>query len=350
MKVAFGVCSLGLGHATRSAPLIRKLVKEGHEVVIISHGRALSLIRREFPSLRFYDIEDYPIRYTEKAHQLVPMLLKDFRKILRNMVYMHRKFLDIDAKENFDIIISDSRYDVFNRFKPSYLIIHQLRIMLRAAVLRGGTMFYNSYMTKFFTKIIVPDLPNGELSGEMAKNLKFIPSEKIEYIGPLSSFRNLHLERDIDVLISISGPEPQRTLFEKKAIAQVDNLDGKIVITLGRPEGDAHVESSAELYYYLSSEEREKIMNRSKIIISRSGYSTIMDMYVIGGKAGFVPTPGQPEQRYLAKYLHAKGLSAYMPQEALDIPQLVESAKELRGFKGGYQPEKSVEAFMEVIG
>ncbi len=349
MKIALGVCSLGIGHATRSAPVIRKLVEEGHEVVVISHGRALSLLKREFPGLKFYDMEDYPIRYTQKAHQFIPLFLKDSRRIIKTMLETHRKFLEIDSRENFDIIISDSRYDVFNRFKPSYLIIHQLRIMLKSAVLRGGTMFYNSYMTKFFTKILVPDFPDGRLSGEMARNLRFIPEEKIEYIGPLSSFRNLKLNRDIDVLISISGPEPQRSIFEDIVLKQVDSLDGKVVVTLGRPEGDRSVESSAEIHYYLPADKREEIMNRAKLIVSRSGYSTIMDMYVIGGKAGFVPTPGQPEQRYLAKYLASQGVAPWMDQEELDLKKLVDLAGNYQGFKGGYDPDESVRKVLEVV-
>ncbi len=349
MKIAFGVCSLGLGHATRSAPIIRRLLKEGHEVVLISHGRALSLLTMEFPSIKYYDLVDYPIRYTEKAHQFLPLFIRDSRRIMKTMIENHRIFLDIDKKENFDVIISDSRYDVFNRFKPSYLLIHQLRIMLKSAVLRGGTMLYNGYMTKFYRTILVPDFEDCRLSGEMAKNLRFIPEDKIEYVGPLSSFRNLNCERDIDVLISISGPEPQRSMFEKIALKQIDNLNGKVVVTLGRPEKGKHVESNAEIHYYLSADERERIMNRSKIIISRSGYSTIMDMYIIGGKAGFIPTPGQPEQRYLAKYLNNRGVAAWMPQESLDIPRLISEAAKYRGFKGNYDGESSVNKVLEVI-
>ena len=40
-------------------------------------------------------------------------------------------------------------------------------------------------------------------------------------------------------------------------------------------------------------------------IICRSGYSTVMDMYALGvmHKVEWHPTPGQPEQEYLAEYL-----------------------------------------------
>ncbi len=349
MKIAFGVCSLGIGHATRSLPVIRALVDEGHEVAVISHGRALSLLKREVPNVKFYDLPDYPIRYTQKAHQFFPYFIANSRKILKSMLDMHRIFLKIDGRENFDVIISDSRYDIFNRFKPSYLLIHQLRIMLKSSVLRGGVMLYNSYMTKFYNRILVPDFQDGRLSGKMARDLRFIPSEKIVYVGPLSSFTHLNLERDIDVLISISGPEPQRSILEKIVLEQIEDLKGNVVVTLGRPEGNKKVKSTAEIHYYLSANEREKIMNRSKVLISRSGYSTIMDLYVIGGHAGFIPTPGQPEQRYLARYLDSRGTAPWMTQDDLDLVTLVERSREYKGFEGGYDVKRSVEKIMEVI-
>ncbi len=349
MKIAFGVCSLGIGHATRSMPVIKKLIEEGHEVVLVSHGRSLALLKHEFPELKSYDLEDYPIRYTEKAHQFFPYMLVNTRKILKNMINAHAEFLRIDSKENFDLIISDSRYDVFNRFKPSYLIIHQLRIMLKMAILRGGTMFYNHYMTKFFTKILVPDFEDESLTGEMAHNLRFIDESKVEYIGVLSPFRHLGLERDIDLLISISGPEPQRTIFENKIMSEIDSLSGKVVVTLGKPEKIEKKSENVEIYTYLSSEEREKIMNRAKVLISRSGYSTIMDMYVIGGKAAFVPTPGQPEQKYLAKYLQDRGISGYMEQDEMNLQELIDMAKRYRGFEGNYDVDKSVSRILEVV-
>ncbi len=349
MKIGFGVCSLGIGHATRSFPVIRKLQEEGHELVIISHGRALEALKAEFPDMRFYDLEDYPIRYTEKAHQFFPYIFANSRKIVRSMLENHREFLRIDAKENFDIIISDSRYDVFNRFKPSYIIIHQLRIMLRLAFLRGGAMLYNSYMSKFFRKIIVPDFRENGLSGEMSHNIRFIEPSQIEYVGILSPFRPRELPRDIDALISISGPEPQRTIFENKIMEQLDAVDGKIVVTLGRPEKlESHSEKK-RIYSYVDFKTREELMNRAKLIISRSGYSTIMDMYVTGGRGAFVPTPGQPEQRYLAKYLHSRGLFGYMEQESMSLPELIDMAKKMKGFEGGYSVEKSVNRVLEVV-
>ena len=47
-------------------------------------------------------------------------------------------------------------------------------------------------------------------------------------------------------------------------------------------------------------------MHDAEIILSRSGYSTIMDLVQIKRNAILVPTPGQTEQEYLGQHLHEK--------------------------------------------
>jgi len=349
VKIAFGVCSLGIGHATRSAPLINKLIDEGHEVVLISYGRAAELLRREYGELKLYELPDFPIEYPERAHQFIPYFFMNSNKIVGMMLKSHRRFLELHEKEGFDLIVSDSRFDVFHRKVPSYLIIHQLRIMVPLKVLRFGIMIYNSYITRFFKKILVPDFRENSLSGDMSHNLRIIDGSKIEYIGPLSPFKQRRVEKDIDILISISGPEPQRSIFEKKVLEEIRELKGNVVVTLGKPDGEREMDN-VKVYSYLPMEKREEIMNRSKLIISRSGYSTIMDLYVIGGKAMFVPTPGQPEQEYLAKYLESRKIAGFAHQDSLDLKDLVSRSRKYRGFDGGYDVSRSVENFMRVIG
>ncbi len=348
MKIAFGVCSLGIGHATRSTPIIKKLVDEGNEVVIITYGRAADILKKEFPYLKIYEIPDFPIQYPERAHQFIPYIFMNSNKIARSIFKAHKNFLGLHERKNFDLIISDSRFDIFHRNVPSFLIIHQLRIMVPLKILRAGILVYNTYMSRFFKKILVPDFEKNSLTGEMSHNLKIMNGEKIEYVGPLSPFRHKPVPKDIDILISISGPEPQRTLFERKIMESIDDIDGNIVITLGKPDERLR-DDGLKIYSYLTMKEREEIMNRSKLVISRSGYSTIMDLYTIGGKAMFVPTPGQPEQEYLARYLESQGIAGYMNQDELDLREIISKARYYRGFRGKYDPSISVEKVMRVI-
>ena len=119
----------------------------------------------------------------------------------------------------------------------------------------------------------------------------------------LSDFKKKKIKQDIDYLISISGPEPQRTMLEEKLLPQLDDLKGKVVLTLGKTESmDKLDKKDIETYSFLPKEKREEYLNRSKLVISRSGYSTILDLAVIGTKALMTPTPGQIEQEYLGRY------------------------------------------------
>jgi hypothetical protein len=64
---------------------------------------------------------------------------------------------------------------------------------------------------------------------------------------------------------------------------------------------------------HVPSDELRRALLSSKMIVCRSGYSTIMDLARLGLRATLVPTPGQPEQEYLASHvsgiLHFSGLT-----------------------------------------
>ncbi len=57
----------GLGHATRCIPIIRALLEQGHQPLIASDGVALALLRKEFPSLPFFELPSYKVSYAEKG-------------------------------------------------------------------------------------------------------------------------------------------------------------------------------------------------------------------------------------------------------------------------------------------
>jgi len=57
-------------------------------------------------------------------------------------------------------------------------------------------------------------------------------------------------------------------------------------------------------------------------VISRSGYTTIMDLAVLEKKAYFIPTPGQNEQEYLAKRLTKLGIVPSCKQADFKLEKL----------------------------
>ena len=353
MKIIYAVCSWGLGHATRSLPVIRKLVSEGHNLTIISHGRSLQLLKKELgENLDFIELEDYPMLLSDNSRQFMAKSMiywPNFIGRLHNGFNYVKKLLE---KEKFDRIISDARYDIYSRSIPSFFVSHQIRIMnpLRFKMFERGSEIFNLFFFKRYAGVIVPDYKEDNLSGDLSHNLHRIDEDKLHYVGVLSDFEKQKKKKDIDYLISISGPEPQRSILEEKIMSQINDLKGKIVVTLGKIENiDKYNSKNIETYSFLPKEKREEFLNRAKLVVSRSGYSTILDLSVIGAKALMTPTPGQIEQEYLGKYHNKKGSFYCVNQDKIDLARDVEIAKKKTGIKRKCDVDKSVENILNIV-
>ena len=353
MRVIYGVCSWGLGHATRSLPVIRKLIKEDNEVTIISNGRSLELLKKELrDKIDYFDIPDYPMLLSENSRQFMVKSVVYWPSFIARMESGLQKLKKILQNRKCDRIISDARYDLYSRTIPSFFISHQIRILnpLRIKMFERGSEIFNLFFFKRFAGIIVPDYKEDNLSGDLSHNLKKIDENKLHYVGVLSDFKKKKKKKDIDYLISISGPEPQRTMLEEKLLPQLEDLKGKIIITLGKTEDkDKFSNKNIETYSFLSKDKREDFLNRSKLVISRSGYSTILDLAVIGTKAFMTPTPGQIEQEYLGRYHNKKGSFYSVDQNNIDLKRDVEIAKNRTGIKRECNVDKAVENIIDII-
>ncbi len=353
MKIIYAVCSWGLGHATRSLPVIRKLVSENHELKIISQGRSLQLLKNELgDSLEYIELEDYPMLLSESPRQFMAKSMIYWPKFIGRLHNGFNYVKKLIEKEKIDRIISDARYDIYSRSIPSFFMSHQMRIMnpLRLKMLESGSEIFNLFFFKRYAGVIVPDYKEDNLSGDLSHNLRRIDENKLHYVGVLSDFEKKKKSKDIDYLISISGPEPQRTMLEEKIMSQVKDLKGKIVVTLGKTENlDKYNSEGIETYSFLPKNEREDFLNRSKLVISRSGYSTILDLSVVGAKALMTPTPGQIEQEYLGKYHNKKGSFYCLRQDKINLARDVEIAKKKTGIKRKCDVKKSVENILDVV-
>lgn len=357
MRILYGVCSWGLGHATRSLPIIRKLIDEGNEVTILSSGSALELLKMELNDRANYlDFTDYPLPYTDKSKVFLLKFCLLAPKLIKSMIDEHNRILKLLDKNKFDMIISDNRYGVCHKNIPSYLITHQLRVIApkRIKFIENNFERFNTFFQKHFNNIIVPDYEDDGISGDLSHDLKHIEGDGVVYIGILSDFKRMDVEEDVDFLFSISGPEPQRQVMEDLILQQINDIQGNIILSLGRHmKDDEEIKSTLndniEIYDFLPGMNRELIMNRSKLIISRSGYSTLMDIYALGKKALFIPTPQQTEQEYLARYHKDKGNFLFVNQEGIDLSKDLVRAKNYSGPDRRYDIQKTTERFLEVI-
>ncbi len=356
MRILYGICSWGLGHATRSLPVIRRLLKEDNKLTIISDGGAFLFLRKELNEwndrIDFVKIPDYPIPVSESVGQFIAKSIVYWPLFMRRMQKGLMRVTKLLEKTSYKIIVSDGRYDIYSKRVPSFFISHQVRIMnpLRIRFLETGSEVFNLFFLKRFRLFLVPDYKYDDLSGDLSHNLRFIKDSKLRYVGVLSDFKKKNIKKDIDYLISLSGPEPQRTLLEKKIMNQIDSLKGRVVVTLGKTtEKKAEEKGKVRIYSIVNRNKREELMNRAKLIISRSGYSTIMDLAVIKTKSLMIPTPGQVEQEYLAEYHKNKNTAYSVIQDRLDLQNDTKLAKKTTGIKRKCNVDKSIENVLEII-
>jgi predicted glycosyltransferase len=131
------------------------------------------------------------------------------------------------------------------------------------------------------------------------------------------------------LLVILSGPEPQRTILENKIIKDIAHYPGNATVLRGLPGNATLVPSTNQIKFYnhLSAEELYKEMKKTGYVIARSGYSTIMDIAGVHKKSILIPTPGQTEQEYLAKYLQKKKFAFCINQDSFSLPVALQSAK-----------------------
>jgi len=340
-KILVAPLNWGLGHASRCIPLIEALIKHGYQPVMASDGQALELLKKEFPDLKAYELPSYNIRYSKSGKLLNALLIKQSGKILKAIKREQEVTREIVEIEKICWIISDNRFGVRSDKVYSVYITHQLR------VLSGLTTFLTSrihqQMIKKFNACWVPDHQapfylSGKLSHPAPKGLQ------VKYIGPLSRLEQVPSEKEFDLMVILSGPEPQRSLLEEKLKLELKNFKGSILLVQGLLAGKQTkilTDSMLIVNFMLKAELQESIC-KSRLILARSGYSTIMDLEKLDAKAFFIPTPGQTEQVYLAKYLKEQKIADYAAQSEFTCA-LLELNKEYTGFRHKKTSDKDIE-------
>lgn len=311
----------GIGHATRCIPIINALLDQGYFPIIASDGDALNLLKKEFPNLIFDELPSYDITYAKKGSLFKWKLLMDVPKLLKviNEEKQATKFLI--KTYNIDGIISDNRLGVSSKKIPSVFITHQLN------VLSGSTTWLSSKMhqkiIKKFDECWIPDNENTpNLSGKLG-HIKDVELAT-KYLGPLSRLNKIETPIVYDLMVLLSGPEPQRTFLEEKLFNALKTYQGKILFVKGKIEDlqTTDIIGNFTIYNFMNTKSLEQAINSSNLILSRSGYTTIMDLAKIGKKAFFIPTPGQFEQEYLAERLDHLNLAPTCTQDEFKLEML----------------------------
>ncbi|MBQ9296915.1 MAG: hypothetical protein IJ204_06920 [Paludibacteraceae bacterium] len=329
MKILVAPLNWGLGHASRCIPLVQRFMDEGHEVILGGDGDSLILLRKHFPKLRYVYLAPLNLRYSRGKSQVFA-ISKSIPALIRWSFRDHVMLEAILREESIDRVVSDNRFGLYSPRTECIYMTHQLHILLPKGWHWAEKMVARVHARIYahFNKVWVPDFPGDgksipprdTLAGELSHpsfRIKHLQCP-IEYIGPLSRFERPvqsvpqsadTQEKEYGIVSVLSGPEPQRSMLEAEIKQRFSGQEQKVLIVQGlmsRPMVRIK-QRNITIIPHLNDAELQKALLNADRIIARSGYSTIMDLHALGilGKAELIPTPGQPEQEYLATWLNA---------------------------------------------
>jgi len=319
----------GLGHATRCIPVIYELLRQNVEVWLAGEGNQEILLKKEFPALPFLYLRGYRVTYGP-SRGLLRSVLWQIPSILRCIREENEWLKQAVKAYQFGAVISDNRYGLYHSDIPSIFITHQLCIKSPFGKWSEQLLQKKNYgFISKFSECWIPDEENENgLAGQLS-HPSCLPSIPVHYLGVLSRLKKMDLEeKKRHLFVSISGPEPQRSSFENKIVHAIGHYNGTATIVRGLPGETARIPSTNDICFYnhLPSGELNKEMQKAEYVISRSGYSTVMDIATLGKKSIVIPTPGQTEQEYLAQYLTEKKMAVSISQKDFVLQDALQKA------------------------
>ena len=331
------ICPLdwGIGHSTRCIPIIRRLLNAGANVIIAADKRPYALLKKEFPDLEFIRLPGYDVTYPTDSRMALKMVLQSPR-IIMVISREHRALRRLVKRHRIDLVISDGRFGLWSKLIPCIYMTHQTMVKFPVWMKPLEPIFHrlHRWLIKQYTECWIPDYAGEKnITGDLSH--KYPLPQNALYTGPLTRFfRYDSTETTRELLVILSGPEPQRTIFERLVVDQLQNIPSlKALILQGKTEvdNDIKISDNARIVSHLSSSEINEAFLSSDIILSRPGHSTVMDLAILGKKAILVPTPGQTEQEYLAGKFMREKVYYSEAQDGFDLRRALKRVKEYTG-------------------
>ncbi len=315
-KILIAPLNWGLGHATRCYPLIEHYLKLGNEVHIASDGQSLEWLKNECDQqCIFHELPGYNIEY--RSSNFILEMVRQFPQIKKAIRLEKEALLKWQTDQKFDIVISDNRYGLWDDGTLSIFMTHQLNVVNVNALTKKLFTSQVEKWIKPFDQIWIPDYNDRKLSGLLSEGME---AKQKMYLGPLSRYQMASTTtKDGPILVLLSGPEPMRTYFEDILSKTLANITKEMIWVRGTTTGKPlDLPATHEVIDLAGVGQLEKILNKSSLVICRSGYSTIMDLENFDIPRVYIPTPGQKEQEYLAELQSKNENVKWLQQEHVD--------------------------------
>jgi len=327
-------------------------MQKGGQVSIAASGPTAELLKNECPEAEFLDLPGYGITYPGQGEPFRRHIVRQIPKIRRSIQQEGEWLRKEQGKGRWTLVISDNRYGFRLPGVPSIIMTHQLAPISGLGSFVDGLFRRTLYhYINEFTECWVPDLENEpSLGGRLSHPLHPL-RVPVRYIGLLSRLTPTTSLPGPDLLVLLSGPEPQRTLLENSILSQWHTLPGRKVLVRGKPGAKdlPTVPDGTQVFNHLASPDLAALVAGAGTIICRPGYSTLMDLLRLGKRALLIPTPGQTEQEYLADHCIALGGFHAVRQEGSDLPVALSALPDTNtyAFPGAFEAFKNaIDAFV----
>ncbi|MGV3632409.1 MAG: glycosyltransferase [Bacteroidota bacterium] len=301
-RILYAALDWGFGHVTRSIGIIRQLEEQGNTVMIACNKEQKQVFVSYFPELIYETLEGYDLRFGGKGNWSLD-LWKQRREFLKTIEKEQKRAEDLCSKHAIGLVVSDHRYGFRSAGLPSVFVTHQLHLPIpKIAFL---VQRWHEKQLRKFTALWVLDDEKNTLAGKLSRRIRHAD---LNYVGWFSRFESSNRifessKKHFDYLIVLSGPQPYAKQLLKEVRKKVSFSRKKVAVL--HPASLVFKQKMKGLEYFPAQDlkKNDALFYQSETIISRSGYSTIMDIRVLGKKAILYPTKGQKEQEYLYNYL-----------------------------------------------
>lgn len=289
-RVLISPLNWGMGHVSRCIGLIHRLEKQNNTVIIACNDEQKAILILYFPENVFIAHEGYPFKFSGKGRFGLDLIKSSNRLRARHKAECHETEQMV-KEHRIDVVVSDHRYGFRCESITSVFVTHQVQLPVKWYEVVAQIL--HKSLLKKFDCVWVLDYRDHRLAGNLSKNNA---SLSVDYLGAVSRFEiyDKFEGEKLNSVVIVSGPSVYGQQFidgltpddeTSKLYRVIAKKDINIPLRFARLEGN-----------WL---EKDKEVIKAKRIISRTGYSTIMDIDYLKCEGELTATPGQREQEYL---------------------------------------------------
>jgi len=353
LKIYFGVCGIGLGHAGRSIPLARMIQKEGNEVLFSTYLDAVDYVKRE----KFPLVAAPPINLTVKSDGSVDFRGTAAESGMSLHIFLKQVLSEIRFMKSFkpDVVVSDSRASSILAAKmldiPEVTLLNQYQVIiprekrfLRLARIGDASLLgMIGEMWSMGNYVLILDFPKPYTVS--LYNLRIPPRtrKKVKIIGPIIGVgpgslpskeeikETLGFGRNPLIFVPISGPVKEKSYLigVLKEIMRRFPEKYDVVMSLGNPNSTSKPIKNGKKVIYPWLPHRFELLKACDLVIARAGHGTIVQSMYYGKPLILIPTPNQTEQHNNARRAKELGIAKIIPQKKISYDNLLSSVEEI---------------------